>query len=83
MSLISKPDSILFFYYFSDINDCLSNPCLNGANCVDLKDNFKCQCKPGYWGHHCEREIDECALKPCMNNATCIDKVCFVLSTLF
>ena len=50
---------------------------------MDLKDNFKCQCKPGYWGHHCEKEIDECALKPCMNNATCIDKVCFVLLTLF
>ena len=48
---------------------------MNGANCVDLKDDYKCQCPAGYWGHDCEKEVNECALKPCLNNASCIDKV--------
>ena len=48
---------------------------MNGANCVDLKDNYLCQCPDGYWGKNCQLEVDECALRPCANNATCLDKV--------
>jgi len=69
------PFTTQFMLMLVDINDCLSNPCLNGANCVDLKDDYKCECRPGYWGHDCEKEVDDCALRPCLNNATCINKV--------
>ena len=59
----------------SDVNDCSSNPCMNGGHCIDLKDNFQCQCKEGFWGKFCELEVDNCALQPCKNNGTCINKV--------
>ena len=60
---------------FIDINDCTSGPCHNDAHCVDLKDDFRCECKDGYWGKNCEKEVDDCQFKPCINNGTCLDKV--------
>ena len=65
----------LQFLSFTDMDDCKSSPCLNNGHCIDLKDNFLCQCKDGFWGKRCEKEVNECALIPCNNNATCIDKV--------
>ena len=65
---------------YVDINACSSNPCLSGGHCVDLKVGFRCECKQGYWGSRCEKEVDECALKPCLNGGKCLDKVGFHLS---
>lgn len=28
----------------TDIDECQSNPCLNGATCIDGRGNFSCQC---------------------------------------
>lgn len=34
-----------------EINECLeSNECLNGGTCIDLVDDFSCQCPPFYTG---------------------------------
>lgn len=33
---------------------CHSNPCANGATCVELQDAFKCLCLPSYGGDRCE-----------------------------
>lgn len=33
-----------------DINDCDSDPCLNGGICIDGVDTFKCQCLSGKTG---------------------------------
>lgn len=41
-------------FQLSDINECLSNPCHNGATCVDLIGNYRCNCKAGYTGGNCE-----------------------------
>ena len=48
---------------------------MSGGHCVDLKVGFRCECKQGYWGKRCEKEVDECALKPCLNGGKCLDKV--------
>ena len=48
---------------------------MNGANCIDLKDDYRCECKDGYWGRNCELERDDCQFQPCANNGTCLDKV--------
>ena len=53
----------------------MSQPCRNGAECVDLVNNFRCNCKPGYAGRVCEVNINECLLQPCKNNGTCLDGV--------
>ena len=39
--------------FFLDINECSSNPCLNGV-CIDAINGHKCRCNPGYTGVLCE-----------------------------
>ena len=36
------------------VDQCISNPCLNGANCTDAYNNYKCTCIAGYTGRNCE-----------------------------
>jgi protein crumbs len=60
----------------TDIDDCFSSPCQNGATCIDGVAAFKCICTSGFQGALCETEINECELiTPCANNATCVDLV--------
>ena len=40
-------------YVSTDINECASNPCLNGATCVDQVNRYTCNCVPGYTGTNC------------------------------
>lgn len=72
------------------INECDSNPCLNGATCQQshlqssgprsrptsppLGQGYSCHCPYGYAGSRCEAVVDWCASKPCMNNAKCRQK---------
>ncbi|XP_023222403.1 sushi, von Willebrand factor type A, EGF and pentraxin domain-containing protein 1-like [Centruroides sculpturatus] len=58
-----------------NIDDCLSNPCQNGATCQDLIANYTCHCIRGFTGRNCETNIDDCADDFCQNNATCIDGI--------
>ncbi|XP_071898412.1 sushi, nidogen and EGF-like domain-containing protein 1 isoform X5 [Anas platyrhynchos] len=64
-----------------EIDECRSQPCLNGGQCKDRIAEFLCVCEPGYVGHHCELEVDECQSEPCKNGGTCRDLpgsfVCF------
>ena len=39
---------------FSDINECSSEPCMNGATCDDRINNYVCTCTPGWTGTDCE-----------------------------
>ena len=39
---------------YSDPNDCWSDPCLNGATCVDKHNNYSCVCPDGITGSRCE-----------------------------
>ena len=45
-----------------EVNECMSNPCLNGATCIDELNNFSCLCLPGYSGSNCQIETAECNL---------------------
>ncbi|KAI0230324.1 Collagen alpha-6(VI) chain [Lamellibrachia satsuma] len=38
-----------------DVNECLSNPCHNGARCIDLLKRYVCRCTDDYTGVTCER----------------------------
>ena len=38
----------------TDIDECSSNPCQNGATCYDSVDYYFCTCLPGYEGANCE-----------------------------
>lgn len=50
-------------YHFPDVNECDSNPCVNGGTCRqrDHQDIYWCQCPPGYTGDNCEIGLCGCA----------------------
>ncbi|NXP53717.1 SNED1 protein, partial [Heliornis fulica] len=56
-----------------EIDECQSQPCLNGGRCKDRVAEFLCLCEPGYAGHRCESDVDECQSEPCKNGGTCQD----------
>ena len=40
-----------FSLYFTDIDECLSDPCHINANCSDNPGSYDCQCNVGYSGN--------------------------------
>ena len=42
------------FEYFTDFNECLSNPCQNSANCSEYFGYYNCSCLHGFNGTNCE-----------------------------
>lgn len=38
---------------FPDVNECGRNPCQNGARCVDLLNDFYCDCVDNWKGKTC------------------------------
>ena len=38
----------------SDVNECVENPCHNGATCNDRVGYFTCTCPPQFTGSRCE-----------------------------
>ncbi|XP_076872164.1 LOW QUALITY PROTEIN: sushi, nidogen and EGF-like domain-containing protein 1, partial [Brachyhypopomus gauderio] len=57
-----------------EINECLSQPCLNGGTCRDRVASFLCECGLGFTGQHCQTDLDECLSEPCKNGGTCEDQ---------
>ena len=39
---------------FSDVDDCVPNPCENGGTCTDGINIFTCACMTGYSGKNCQ-----------------------------
>ena len=65
----------------SDIDDCVGDPCLNNATCVDGVASFSCVCQPGYEGADCGSDINECENVKCENGGTCTDGINMYLCT--
>ena len=52
--------------YFTDTDECISNPCLNGGTCIDGVYNFTCVCPGAFVGHRCEGTLYHSTInKPC------------------
>ena len=43
----------IIYTLLAAINDCEPNPCVNGGNCTDLHQDFKCICSDGWGGYNC------------------------------
>uniref|UniRef100_A0A3P8ZN67 Sushi, nidogen and EGF-like domains 1 n=1 Tax=Esox lucius TaxID=8010 RepID=A0A3P8ZN67_ESOLU len=54
-----------------EINECLSQPCLNGGTCKDRVASFLCECDEGFSGNRCQTEQDGCESNPCLNGGVC------------
>ena len=54
---------LLYFAGFSgdlcnfEYNECDSNPCINGGQCIDHIGGFSCQCSKGYQGKRCHIKV--------------------------
>ena len=59
----------------TNINECISNPCINGGTCNDAVNGYICACKIGYTGSRCQINVDECSPNPCQNGGVCTDGV--------
>jgi hypothetical protein len=47
-------------------NPCVSQPCLNGGQCVPTESSYECQCAPGIEGKTCELDARICQTQqPC------------------
>uniref|UniRef100_A0A8C6P6B2 Neurogenic locus notch homolog protein 1 n=1 Tax=Nothobranchius furzeri TaxID=105023 RepID=A0A8C6P6B2_NOTFU len=57
---------------FSQVNECLSNPCIHG-HCEDKINGYRCLCDSGWSGKNCDINNNECESNPCMNGGTCRD----------
>ncbi|KAJ8020449.1 Protein eyes shut-like [Holothuria leucospilota] len=58
-----------------NMNECASEPCLNGALCEDMIAGYTCHCVTGFMGRVCEENINDCSENVCRNNGTCVDEV--------
>ena len=59
----------------TDIDECASSPCMNGGECIDEVNGFKCDCPHGYYDSLCASGINECESSPCMNGGSCKDGI--------
>lgn len=58
-----------------DIDECMSNPCKNGATCNQYVDSYTCTCPLGFSGINCQTNDDDCTESSCMFGGTCIDGI--------
>ena len=42
--------------HIADRDECSSDPCQNGGECIDVLDGYMCDCASGYSGENCENE---------------------------
>ncbi|XP_062853195.1 sushi, nidogen and EGF-like domain-containing protein 1 [Trichomycterus rosablanca] len=54
-----------------EINECSSQPCMNGGTCRDRLASFLCECEPRFTGQRCQTEQDGCESNPCLNGGVC------------
>jgi hypothetical protein len=55
----------------TNVDECRSYPCSNGATCIDAAAAYSCACVSGFVGVECAVDFDECGLTPCANGAAC------------
>lgn len=62
-------------FFSAKTHACKSNPCQNGATCVNTGDFYSCICKEGFEGQHCQHDINDCNPPPCFNGGKCVDGI--------
>ncbi|XP_076025192.1 coagulation factor VII [Genypterus blacodes] len=50
-----------FWFRYTNLNPCRTNPCLNGGFCTLDRGNFVCLCPPQFHGKTCDSAVLECS----------------------
>ncbi|KAM6961130.1 delta-like protein 4 [Aplochiton taeniatus] len=58
----------------TEVGECDSQPCRNGAQCLELEKDYRCACPEGFEGTHCEHRMLTCADSPCFHNGRCRER---------
>lgn len=61
---------LLFASCEYDLDPCASGPCLHGAKCVNLKNDYHCECAAKLSGKRCHYGR-YCNPNPCLNGGMC------------
>lgn len=56
-----------------EVDECLSDPCLNGGRCTDRLDAYTCTCHASFIGINCQYDISKCDNLTCLNGGICKD----------
>lgn len=67
--------ALFLFLSQVDIDECSSNPCLNGATCTQYVASYTCTCPLGFSGINCATNDQDCTDSSCMNGGTCVDGI--------
>lgn len=59
ISSVCLVTTVLFFRCTVDVDECLDNPCLNNAGCVNTLGSFNCSCLPGFSGRLCAIDTED------------------------
>uniref|UniRef100_A0A8C5M2M2 Coagulation factor VII n=1 Tax=Leptobrachium leishanense TaxID=445787 RepID=A0A8C5M2M2_9ANUR len=59
-----------FWRKYTDGDQCLSNPCINGGTCFDQHEAYTCSCVYPFEGRNCEKNMND-ELKCDNNNGQC------------
>ena len=53
------------------IDDCEMVTCYNSGTCIDMDNDYTCQCTTSYTGKNCEILLDACWNVTCEHSGTC------------
>ncbi|XP_054452358.1 coagulation factor X [Anoplopoma fimbria] len=56
----TREKTLEFWYKYTNLNPCRTNPCLNGGMCTLDRGDFTCLCSPQYHGKTCDSVVSAC-----------------------
>ncbi|XP_041795892.1 coagulation factor IX [Chelmon rostratus] len=56
----TKEKTLEFWYKYTNLNPCRTNPCKNGGMCTMDRGDFLCLCPPQYHGKTCDSVVLQC-----------------------
>ncbi|XP_077370321.1 coagulation factor IX isoform X2 [Festucalex cinctus] len=59
----SREKTLEFWFRYTNLNPCRTNPCVNGGKCTLERGDFLCLCPPRYHGSTCHLEVSSCSYR--------------------